>query len=184
LAISNSLWDGDSYTDPYETIDALTELLRYPFLRKEELGQSLARYNGAVRVDITKIKQSRAVRSPEKFLRVVQQFAQEASTLPSYGLEIKVGNRKDYIHFTLELNDKNAVGIFFFDSKRMLSVPQIHNVERLVKQAGLTGAIVVANKIGIPAKQEAARINSEHGNYGIINLEHYDSVMKRNESSN
>ncbi|MHA2250860.1 MAG: hypothetical protein ACXAD7_10875 [Candidatus Kariarchaeaceae archaeon] len=61
----------------------------------------------------------------------------------------------------------------------MLSVPQIHNVERLVNKAGLTGAIVVANKIGIPAKQEAIRINSEHGAYGIINIEHYDSIEKR-----
>ncbi len=172
-------WDGDPGIHPDQTIDALAELLKYPFSKKEELGRPLARYNGAIRIDIIKMNKSRVVRSPEKFLTIIEQFAREASIIPSYGLEVKTGNRREYIHFTLELNENNTVGIFYFDSKRMLSVPQIHNVERLVLKARLAGAIIIANKIGIPAKQEAMRINAEHENVGIINIEHYDSIEKR-----
>ncbi|MHA2250859.1 MAG: hypothetical protein ACXAD7_10870 [Candidatus Kariarchaeaceae archaeon] len=107
----------DSEVDPYvhrdKTIDALSELLSYPFEKKEELGRSIAKYKGAVRVDITRVNRCRVVRSPHKFLTVVSQFAKEASIKPSYGLELRTGNRRDYIHMLLELNETSSVGIFY-----------------------------------------------------------------------
>ncbi|OLS27785.1 MAG: hypothetical protein HeimC2_09790 [Candidatus Heimdallarchaeota archaeon LC_2] len=162
-----------------QEVEALTKLLQYQFSKVKELGAPIGRYNGAKRVDITQLDKCRLVRSPKKFLTVIEQLERESSIKPSYGLEVKSGTKRDYIHFILELNDTNSVGIFFFDSKRMLSVPQIHNVERLIKNAGLTGAIIVANKIGIPAKQEAIRINSSQEDMDIITIEQYSSIEKR-----
>lgn len=172
LKISDPDLDGNE-------LNAITELFNYPFRNKVELNQSLSKYNGAERINIIKEHGSRIVRSPRKFLTILKLFASEASVTPSYGLKVKKGSRVDYVHFILELNETSSVGIFFYDSKRMLSVPQIHNVERLIKQTGLAGGIIIANKIGIPAKQEANRINDEHGNCGIITIEHYDSLEKR-----
>ncbi|MHA2097258.1 MAG: hypothetical protein ACW99A_01120 [Candidatus Kariarchaeaceae archaeon] len=181
MSINNENWQSSlpfDYSDNQE-FEALTNLLQYPFSNSNELGAPLGRYNGAKRVDITKLDKCRLVRSPMKFLTVLKQLEKESSTKPSYGLEVKSGTRREYIHFTLELNEFNSVGIFFFDSKRMLSVPQIHNVERLVRNTGLTGAIIIANKIGIPAKQEAMRINSSQENMDIITIEQYSSIEKR-----
>lgn len=182
INISDEYWESsdiNSDMNERQEIDALTRLLQYKFSNLEELGAPIGRYNGAKRVDITKLNKCRLVRSPKKFLTVIEQMERESSITPSYGLEVKSGTKREYIHFTLELNDTNTVGIFFFDSKRMLSVPQIHNVERLVKNAGLTGAIIVANKIGIPAKQEAIRINSSQEEMDIITIEQYSSIEKR-----
>lgn len=177
----NKLLSGDfsfAFTEN-EDFEALTHLIQYPFLNSDELGAPLGRYNGAKRVDITKLDKCRLIRSPNKFLTVLRQLEKESSIRPGYGLEVKSGTRKEYIHFTLELNESNTVGIFFFDSKRMLSVPQIHNVERLIRSTGLTGAIIIANKIGIPAKQEAIRINSIQEKMDIITIEQYSSIEKR-----
>lgn len=182
LSINDKNWvsEGFSHTlDENQEIEALTHLLQYPFLKSDELGSPLGKYNGAMRVDITKLEKCRLVRSPTKFLTILKQLEKESTIRPSYGLEVKSGTRREYVHFTLELNESNTVGIFFFDSKRMLSVPQIHNVERLVRNTGLTGAIIIANKIGIPAKQEAIRINISQENMDIITIEQYSSIEKR-----
>ena len=182
MNISDEYWgsvDALSEIDERQDTEALTKLIQYQFSKYHELGAPIGRYNGAKRVDITKLDKCRLVRSPKKFLTVIEQLEKESSIKPSYGLEVKSGTKRDYVHFTLELNDANSVGIFFFDSKRMLSVPQIHNVERLVKNTGLTGAIIVANKIGIPAKQEAIRINSSQEDMDIITIEQYSSIEKR-----
>ena len=182
LSTNDNNWKSEDFPFTYsenQEIEALTNLLQYPFLNSDELGAPLGRYNGATRVDITKLNKCRLIRSPKKFLTVLKQLEKESSIRPSYGLEVKSGTRKEYIHFTLELNKLNSVGIFFFDSRRMLSVPQIHNVERLVRSTGLTGAIIIANKIGIPAKQEAIRINSSQDKMDIITIEQYSSIEKR-----
>jgi len=173
------LAETDQFYEERQSMDDLRELLAYPLQGRSQLGKSLSKYNGAKRVDITKIMEPRIVRSPHKFLTILRLFEIEANVTPAYGLQIKRGSRNDYIHYVLDLNVNASVGIFFYDSKRLLSVPQIHNVERMVKKAGLKGAIVIANHVGIPAKQEAKRINNEHGGYGIITIEHYDSLEKR-----
>ena len=136
-----------------------------------------------MRIDVAKLAEPRIVRSPAKFLTILKLLQYEANIIPSYGLKIKKGTRYDYIHYILDLNESTSVGIFFFDSKRLLSVPQVHNVERLIKSAGLKGAIIIANHVGIPAKQEAQRINAEHGGFGIITIEHFDSMAKRYEET-
>ncbi|MHA2501837.1 MAG: hypothetical protein ACXAE3_03115 [Candidatus Kariarchaeaceae archaeon] len=166
-------------TSQYRALESLEELLNYTLHGKSELGRPLSRFNGAERVDIAKISEPRLVRTPAKFLTILKNMEREANIRPSYGLKLKKGNRYDYIHYVLELNDTVSVGLFYFDSKRLLSVPQIHHVERLIKLAGLRGAIIIANHIGIPAKQEAKRINKQHGGTGIITIEHYDSIKKR-----
>ncbi|MCH8907270.1 MAG: hypothetical protein IH840_09290 [Candidatus Heimdallarchaeota archaeon] len=179
--------DTEADLDPYNINDghkdteALLKLLQFPFEKKDELGKQIGKYNGAKRIDITKVSTSRTVRSPNRFLTLIRQLAKESCTNPSYGLEIKNGNRKEYVHFLLELTQDNSVGVFFFDSKRILSVPQVHNVERLIKKTNLTGGIIVANRIGIPAKQEAARINDDHEDFGIITIEQFSSIEKRHQ---
>lgn len=170
-----------SSMDEIEENEALNKLMTYPFNKQEEIGFPIGKYNGAKRIDIRKVEKVNIIKSPKKFLTVIEQLAREASIQPSLGLEVKSGNKKDYIHFTLDLNETNSVGVFFYDSKRMLAVPQIHSVERLVKKAKLTGAIIIANKIGIPAKQEAMRINSDLGGFGIITIEQYSSIEKRRQ---
>ena len=170
----------NSYNDiDYDNIESLETLLGYPLEGKAELGSPLSRYYGAERIDIAKLVEPRLVRSPHKFLTILRNMEKEANITPSYGLKVKKGNRYDYVHYVLELNENVSVGLFFYDSKRLLSVPQIHNVERLIKLTGLKGAIIIGNHIGIPAKQEAKRINKEHGGLGIITIEHYDSIKKR-----
>lgn len=163
----------------YEAIESLEGLLDYPLQGKSELGKPVSKYFGAERINIARLSEPRIVRSPHKFLTILKNMEREANIVPSYGLKVKKGNRYDYIHYILELNENVSVGLFFYDSKRLLSVPQIHNVERLIKLTGLKGAIIIGNHIGIPAKQEAKRINKEHGGLGILTIEHYDSIKKR-----
>lgn len=165
--------------DDIEFSDELYQLFLYPFQGKNELGNSLSKYNGATRVDVCKEYDSRIVRSPDKFLTVLRLFEREANVTPSYGLKVKKGSRYDYVHFILELNPSSSVGVFFYDSKRMLAVPQVHNVERLIQDTGLRGGIIIANNVGMPAKQEADRINKQVAGPGIITIEHYDSLEKR-----
>jgi len=157
------------------------KLLNYKLSNYGEIGKPLTKYNGAVRVDISRIESPKLIKNPQKHLNVLNLFRREANILPSYGLKIKRGSKYDYVHYLLELNEYASVGIFFYDNKRLLSVPQIHNIERMIESADLKGGIVIANLIGIPAKQEAKRINDDHGGHGIITIEHYDSIKKRLE---
>ena len=176
IALDDPFDDNYDKSDEY---DALTRLLNYDFQGSEDLGTQVGRYNGARRVDVLKLSKNRIVRSPRKFLTVIEQLQRESRVKPSYGLEVKNGNKSQYVHFTLELNEENSVGVFYFDSNRILAVPQVHNVERLINKVGLSGAIIIANKIGIPAKQEAIRINDAEGGYGILTIEQYSSIEKR-----
>lgn len=171
----------DTYFEERKSLEDLRELLAYPLQGKSELGRSISRYNGATRVDISRLVEPRLIRSPHKFLTILKLFQQEANVVPSYGLRVKNGSRYNYVHFVLDLTSSVSVGVFFFDSKRLLSVPQVHTVERVIKASGLKGAIIVANQVGIPAKQEAKRINNDHDGHGIITIEHYDSLEKRYE---
>jgi len=177
------LAETDSFYEARKSAEDLQELLQYPLQGKSELGTALSRFNGAVRVDVSRVAEPRIVRSPHKFLTILRLMEYEANVTPSYGLRVKKGSRYDFIHYVLDLNEHTSVGIFFYDSKRLLSVPQIHNVERMIKAANLKGGIIVANHVGIPAKQEAQRINNEHDGFGIITIEHYDSLEKRYQES-
>ena len=158
---------------------ALLTLLNYNFIGKNELGTSLTRYNGAIRVNILTESNSRIVRSPSRFLTIVEQIGRESPVPPSFGLKLRTGNRFEYVHLVLEINAVSSVGIFYFDTKRTLLVPQVHYAERMINNTGLNGGIIVANHIGMPAKKEAERINSMHGGYGILTIEQYDTIERR-----
>jgi hypothetical protein len=158
---------------------ALLTLINYNFIGKDELGTSLIRYNGAIRVNVLTESNSRIVRSPSRFLTIVEQIGRESPVPPSYGLKVRTGNRFEYVHLVLEINSVSSVGIFYFDTKRTLLVPQVHYAERMVNSTNLNGAIIVANHIGVPAKKEAERINSMHGGYGILTIEQYDTIERR-----
>ncbi|MDH5401536.1 MAG: hypothetical protein OEZ01_13660 [Candidatus Heimdallarchaeota archaeon] len=165
--------------DDRDEYDALIEMSNYNFSGSNEVGHSLVRYNGAQRVDIRKLEKVSLIKSPLRFMTVVKQLSRDASIIPSHGLLVNKGGRKDYVHLVLEIGESSSVGVFFYDTKRTLSVPQIHSVERAINECGLSGGVIIANKIGIPAKQEAARINADHGEFGIITIEHYDTIEKR-----
>ena len=174
---------GEMVSENIRDKSALFELMAHPFGGKEDLGQSLARYNGARRVDVTSEPGCRVVRSPSRFLTIVKQFEIESLVPPSYGLEVKSGNRKEYVHLLLEINPRSVVGIFYFDTKRTLLVPQVHYTERLINRTNLNGGVIIANYIGVPAKKEAERINSMYGEHGIITIEQYDTIEKRYQAS-
>ena len=173
--------------DPYsndqlnerETFEALNELLHYEYKNKRELGKALKRFNGAICVDILRDSTKKLIKTPLNHLILLRQLSREIYQHPSYGLKLGQGNRKKkFIHYLFEHDENSTTGVCYYDQNRPLTVKQIHECEKSTKSAGLEQTILVANKIGIPAKNEAKRINSEHGG-NIIKLEHFNSLKMR-----
>ena len=161
------------------TYEALSNLLHYKFKNDEEIGKYLDRYNGALCVNILRESSKKVVKIPEKYLLLLRQMAKEYSTQPSHGLKVGDFPRNErFIHFLFEHDETKTTGVCFYDQKRPLSVRQVHDTEKSIVETGLTRQIIVANKIGIPAKNEVNRINSEY-NQPIIKLSHFDSIEKR-----
>ncbi len=171
--------DNSNYYHEIDFKQARADFENYYFLREEELGRSIVRYNGGIRVDIRKERYSNIIKNEFRFLTVIRQISKESGIQPSFGLKFRNENRDEYIHFLLEFNDNTSIGVFYYDTKRVLVVPQIHTAERLIRQAGLKGGIIVANKIGMPAMAEAQRINKLYGEYGILTIEQYTNLEKR-----
>ena len=109
--------------------EALDELNKFPFGGYQDLNQPLARYHGATRINVLDFNKGELVKSHYKFLTIARLLERESSIAPSHGLMVKKGSKKDFVHMVLELNKTSSVGVFLYDSKRMLSVPQVHSVE-------------------------------------------------------
>ncbi|MHA2252809.1 MAG: hypothetical protein ACXAD7_20775 [Candidatus Kariarchaeaceae archaeon] len=169
----------DEWFNDETSYEALRELLSYEFKNQDEVGQALERFNGAICVDIFRDATKKVVRSPINYLILLKQMTKENYTKPSYGLKCEGSYRKNkYIHFMYENGHGQSIGICYFDQKRPLSVKQVHECERSTKYSGIKKTVLVANKIGIPAKNEVSRINSEYDD-PILNLEHFDSIKMR-----
>ncbi len=183
IQFSQHFHSEDPYSDvslnERETYEALIELLHYKYKNKRELGKALKRFNGAICVDILRDSTKKLVKTPSNHLILLRQLSREIYQHPSYGLKLGQGSRKKrFIHYLFEHDEKTTTGVCYYDQNRPLTVKQIHECEKSTRSAGLEQTILVANKIGIPAKNEAKRINSEHGE-NIIKLEHFNSLKMR-----
>ncbi|MDH5401144.1 MAG: hypothetical protein OEZ01_15255 [Candidatus Heimdallarchaeota archaeon] len=158
--------------------EILTDLIHFPYKNKDQLGQPIERYNGAVSVDVLKEKATRIVRSPIKFMDIIKFFKQTKGVDPSYGLKYDNGDRRSqYIHLLLEYNDGNSDGVIFLDTHKMLSFKQVYKIEKIRDYMNLNTVHIIANQIGLPAKDACRRINSERGN--ILTLRHFDTIKNK-----
>jgi len=151
---------------------SLKDLLAYPFASREIAGEPDKRFNDVERIDVIRDKYSRTVRCPIRFLKVLHYIETIRGTTPSIGLRYKNGSVTNYVHFIIEETEE---GWIYHDSQRSLQVPQIHKYEKILDHTGLQKVAIIANKVGVPAKNEISRINSERGNifefhtFGSIN---------------
>lgn len=167
-------------TEYNEEFDSLSQLFSYNLQKQDDIGLPITKYNGAKRFDVMRDPKSCVVKNPVKFINVIKYIEKISNQTPSHGIKIKEKSSAPIlVHLLVEYDNGNAIGVFYFDSKRTLSVTQIHQVERAVLAAKLTGALIICNKVGVPAADEAQRINQSYGNHGIINIQRYDSI--RNE---
>jgi len=157
--------------------DSLEALLTYPFKSRDVDGQPDTRYNGVERIDIVRDKFSRSVRCPVRFLEVLRYIEGIRGKRPSIGLRFKKGSVTNYVHFLFEEQEE---GWIYIDTQRTLQVRQIHKIEKILDYVGLNRVGVIANKIGLPARHEVSRINSERGK--IIDLHYYDTIHNHNLS--
>lgn len=155
-----------------EASQSLEELLNYPFQNKALDGEVDPRFKGVERIDIFRDKLSRMVRSPLKFLTVVRFIEKTRGRVPSIGLRYKEGSVMNYIHFLFEESNE---GWIYIDNERMLQVRQIHKIEKIKDYVGLNRIGLVANKIGLPARNEVSRVNDDRGT--IIDLYYFDSLV-------
>ena len=56
-----------------------------------------------------------------------------------------------------------------------INVKDIHKIEKIIDHTGLKKIIIIANKIGLPAKYEVSRINSQRGK--IIEYLYYHTIF-------
>ena len=162
----------DSYLE--KASESLKDLLNYPFNSREFDGDTDHRYNDVERIDVIRDKTSRSVRCPVRFLKVLHYIEKLRGRTPSIGLRYKNGSVVNYVHFLFEDNEE---GWIYHDSQRSLQVTQVHKYEKILDHTGLKKVGIIANKIGVPAKNEVSRINSERGN--ILDLHYYDTINNR-----
>ena len=169
--VDDVLKDGHGESYFKEAASSLKELLAYPFKSKELDGQSDTNYNDAERINVIKDKSARTVRCPVKFLEVVNFIEDMRGKTPSIGLKFKDGAVSNYVHFLFEDTQE---GWIYLDSKRPLQVRQIHKMEKILDHVGLRRIGIIANQIGLAARHEVSRINSERGK--IMDLRYYDTI--------
>ena len=154
---------------------ALINLLKYPFSSKEHNGKKDSRFNEVERVDIFRDETLRTVRCPVRFHHVLKYMETMKGKKPGIGLKYKKGTHHNHIHFIFE---DLGEGWLYSDTKRNLNVKDIHKIEKIIDHTGLKKIIIIANKIGLPAKYEVSRINSERGK--IIELLYYHAIFNHN----
>lgn len=157
-------------------IDDLS-LDNYEFKSSHELGSQLNEYNGAIRINT--IKESRLKDSGERLTKILKQMSKEFGVKVSHGLRLSNSSRTSYLtHFVMELSHDKKLGLFVYDQKRHLSVKQVQKAEKSIINMQLQGGMIIANKIGYPAKREIERINSFYKE-PILTSEYMDTVAKR-----
>lgn len=151
---------------------ALINLLKYPFSSKEYNGKKDSRFNDVERVDIFRDETLRTVRCPVRFHNVLKYMETMKGRKPGIGLKYKKGTHHNHIHFIFE---DLGEGWLYSDTKRNLNVKDIHKIEKIIDHTGLKKIIIIANKIGLPAKYEVSRINSQRGK--IIEYLYYHTIF-------
>ncbi|MHA2503294.1 MAG: hypothetical protein ACXAE3_10535 [Candidatus Kariarchaeaceae archaeon] len=159
----------DSYF--IDASESLRDLLSYPFGSRVLDGKVDPTYNDVERVDVVKDKLNRSVRCPVKFMEVVRFIEEIRGRKPSIGLRYKDGAVSNVIHFLFEDTQE---GWIYLDSKRSLQVRQIHKIEKILDHVGLKKIGIIADQIGLAARHEVSRINSERGK--IMDLRYYDTI--------
>ncbi len=149
----------------------------FEFKEEREFGLALQEYNGAIRIN--SIAESRLKDSGEKLTKILKQVSKELGTKVSHGLKLANKSRTSYMtHFVMELSKNKKLGLFVFDQKRHLSVKQVQKAEKSILNMHLQGGMIIANKIGFPAKREIDRINTYYSD-PILSSEYMDTVAKR-----
>lgn len=157
--------------------DSLNTLLNYPFLEQEMEGKADTNFNNIERINVIKDKGSRIVRCPIKFLEVVKYIEDNRNQMPKIGLKYKDGSVKNYVHLINDTSNGHE-GWVFIDNNRSLQVRKIHKIERIIDYTGLYKINIIANQIGLPARNEVSRITFERGD--IIELHHFDTIQNHN----
>lgn len=133
---------------------ALQQVMDYDFRHEGELGQNLDRFNGAMRVDILRDHKKSILKSPKDLLILINYLVKEHRLNLSYGLQLD----KKLVHFMLE-NNKMKIGIFYLDQKRVVSMKQVHLVEKTINLLGLDQGIILSNNYSIPSLNALKRAN-------------------------
>lgn len=162
--------------------DALIKLLSYKFKKRDQLGK-IIRINEKTskRIDILRDPVGvKYFKNMKNLLIIIKQLSEEKGNKPSYGLKIENGYRPDFVHFLYEYKNQKKEGLFYIDQKRPLSVKSIHKIEKTIIKSGIDSAIIVANKVGIPALREVDRINDFYDpSNPKMRIEHFNSIDKR-----
>ncbi len=149
----------------------------YEFKYGNEIGNTLNQHNGATRINT--LNESKLKNSGEKLTKILKQMTREYGVKVSHGLKLENKSRTSYMtHFVMELSEKKKLGLFVYDQNRHLSVKQVQKAEKSILSMDLQGGMIVANKIGSPARREIDRINGFYKD-PILSSEYMDSVTKR-----
>ncbi|OLS28462.1 MAG: hypothetical protein HeimC2_06810 [Candidatus Heimdallarchaeota archaeon LC_2] len=149
----------------------------YEFKYGNEIGNCVTEHNGATRINT--LNESKLRNSGEKLTKILKQMSREFGIKVSHGLKLDNKSRTSYItHFVMELSHNKKLGLFVYDQKRHLSVKQVQKAEKSILSMDLQGGMIIANKIGTPARREIERINGFYKN-PILSSEYMDSVTKR-----
>jgi hypothetical protein len=160
-----------------EDIEALQALFNFPLKNDNDFGNAVSRYNGALRFDVLRDPKSCIIKNPKKFLDVIRYVEKISGIKPSHGIKIKDKSSAPlYVHLLVEYENGSSIGVFYFDAKRTLAITQIHQVERAINAANLSGALIICNLIGLIAQEETDRINKFYGEPGIISIQRYDTI--------
>ncbi|MHA2032549.1 MAG: hypothetical protein ACW99A_16720 [Candidatus Kariarchaeaceae archaeon] len=150
---------------------------KYEFNNGNEIGSQVDEYNGATRVNV--VEESNLKDSGEKLTKILKQMSKEFGVNVSHGLKLANKSRTSYVtHFVMELSKNKKLGLFVYDQKRHLSVKQVQKAEKSIINMHLQGGMIIANKIGFPAKREIDRINGFYSD-PILSSEYMDTVAKR-----
>ncbi|MHA1910951.1 MAG: hypothetical protein ACTSYA_04560 [Candidatus Kariarchaeaceae archaeon] len=177
--IRNLLGYGETSESNFRSEEAIKGIKKLVVAKEEELGKKLDKFRNAKRVNIFSIPSvsSCLLRKPWRILKILQ-FFERYGTL-EYGLEVAVASNKYFVHFVLN-NGKTKTGIWYFNYKKSLGVNKILQIARILEEANLDSAILVANQIGPNAIEYAKKESEQQKPVSLI----YYSEIKHEQITN
>ena len=177
--IRNLLGYGETSESSFNSEKAIEGIKKLVIAKDEEIGKRLEKFKNAKRINIFSIPSvsSCLLRKTWRILKILQ-FFKRYGTL-EYGLEVAVASNKYYVHFVLD-NGKTKTGIWYFNYKKSLGVNKILQIARILEEANLDSAILIANQIGPNAIEYAKKESEQKKPVSLI----YYSEIKHEQITN
>lgn len=158
----------------------LNKLMNFNFAFPDQLNQRVSKFKKAFRIDILREMNYKMIKNPFAMITVLKYLSEITGKQIGFGLKhVPDRGKCEYVPFTIEYDRDTTDGIFYIDQKRPLAVKNILTIEKIVKKTNLSGAKIIANKVGLPSKKFVERLNLEATTPNTFEVMQYDSIIKK-----